>query len=438
MNDNNIHNQDIFSESIKSKLENHQMPLDESVWKGIEKQLATKKKRIVPVWLWLTGGIAASFLLFFTLNPFKTNDGRYVENKINEKENIVVSEGKTHGKSNVNNQITSVPEKKDKLTYKTKLLTKETLSSFTNNNINQSVEDIHQEKISTFENQTSTEFLAKEVKKGLADSDLQVKKDSIPAKKTEPKLTSLPEMPEILDVPEEKPKKNTKKNWLLAANVGTSGSADLNFANGKLYANVGTVLSPNEAYGDGLSNLVSSTQTTILDPGHFTNIQYLSPLSVGFSVQKSLNATLSLSSGLTYTYLRSNYSLKNQWEDADASLELHYLGIPLHLNVMIADKKHWNYYFSVGGTIEKGLRSVYRQKIDYNGASTQQTTIYSKIDGVQTSSDVAFGVGYKLHKNWSLFFEPKVIYYFKNNQPMSARTDTPLNVGFSSGLKVGF
>ena len=443
MEDNNIHNQDIFRESIKSKLENYQLPLDESVWIGIEKQLAPKQNRIVPFWFWLSGGIAASFLLIFLLNPVKNNNVNFATEKsvkteistqttpdaLNQQTNTL-SENKTQKKSTI-----SINSKSNIASNISKTYSYKASSDIDKENSLQQIKRTEIQNINTSENVSNTEFQANEVNKGLVNSVLQVK-DSIPAKKTEPKLTSLPEIPEILELPEEYPKKKQKNDWLLAANLGTSGNTDFNFSNGDFAYE--PQMTASEAYGDGLKQYASAANAYILQPSDYDNVEHLNPVSVGFSIQKSLTSNLSVSSGLVYTYLRSNYSLDNQWQQADASLDLHYLGIPLNLNVMIAEKKHWNYYFSVGAMIEKGLRSVYRQTIQYGSSSTHHTNVYSKIDGVQTSADTAFGVGYKLQKNWSLYFEPKLTYYFKNNQPMSARTETPLNVGFNGGLKVGF
>lgn len=448
MEKNNIHNQDIFGESIKSKLENYSMPLDESVWKGIEKQLAPKKNRVVPFWFWLSSGIAASFLIVFLLNPFQNTKNDFAHQKTPvSKNNVISTVALNHP---IEPTLTQTPQKgkNEKCVKKTttkinprsaQLQHHTLLSTSQNNNIDNinnasTVETkLKADDKSTQENRT---FQAKEANSGLANSDLQVN-DSIPAERNKPELASLPEIPELLELPPVKQNKKRANKWLLAANIGTSGNTNFDFANESLTANL-PQLSPSEAYGDGLESYANAAKAYIMEPNDFDDVEYLNPVSIGFSVQKELTSTLSLSSGLVYTYLRANYSLDNQWQQADASLDLHYLGIPLNLNVMIAEKKHWNYYFSFGGMLEKGLRSVYKQDIRNNPSNLHETNVYSNIEGVQTSANAAFGIGYKLHKHWSLFFEPKFTYYFKNNQPMSARTETPLNVGLNGGLKLGF
>ncbi|VBB46372.1 conserved hypothetical protein [uncultured Paludibacter sp.] len=443
---NNIQNQDIFGESIKNKLENYPMPLDESVWKGIEKQLAPKKKRIVPIWWYVAGGgVAASLALLLLLTPIKNdNTNRMADNKSvqiettksqttlsSENQNIPSSSGNQEYKKE--KSLSNVQSKSQQ--YKT---IKQTSTNSSNTSLETETKNQNTKNsdiISTSNNQSSTAFQANEVKQGIANSDLQ-NRDSIPAKKTNPEITSLPEIPEVLEDVKEKPSnKKIKNNWLLAVNVGTYGKSDLSSSKGDLYANAAP-LTVKEMYGDNLNALTSSANAYIIQPNQFTSIQHFPPLAFQFLVQKNFTPHLGVSTGLVYTYLRSNYSYSYDWQEADATLDLHYLGIPLNLNVLISEKKHWNYYFSTGGTVEKGMRSIYKQTIKNQNAE-QNTNVYSKIDGVQTSINAAFGVGYKLDKNWSLFFEPKITYYFKNNQPMSARTETPLNVGFNGGLRIG-
>ncbi|MGC3977272.1 MAG: outer membrane beta-barrel protein [Paludibacteraceae bacterium] len=429
----NIQHKDIFGEVIKNKLENYQMPLDKDIWEGIEKRITPKKQRFISGWYWLTGGVAALLGLVLLLHPLRKN-----ENYLTQKTDIKIQ--------NEQHQLIIQPRHEETFTVEKRLSTKQAveklISQNKQNKQHNSAEKTRgeQNKYNPIETensvdiQSSTEFQAKEVKVGTANSDLQ-HRDSIPAQKTDPKITSLPEMPEILEETEDKPQKKHNK-WLIAANVGTSGNLAFGTLEDGLYANEP---SANNVYGKKMNAVAMNADAYMIDPEDFTNLQHFPPLSFGFAVQKNITKSLGISSGLVYTYLHSNYSLDNRWQQANASMELHYLGIPLNINILIADKKHWNYYFSIGGTIEKGLGSVYKQTIqNSDGSTTHQTNVYSKIDGIQTSVNAAFGIGYKLQKNWTLFFEPKIIYYFDNNQPISARTDTPLNVGFNGGLKIGF
>ena len=78
----NINNNkpDAFSELMKQKLENHQLPVDLNDWSAIEKRLNKKgKRKIIPWWMWLPMGSAAVLALLFTLRSFNETPGYTVK-----------------------------------------------------------------------------------------------------------------------------------------------------------------------------------------------------------------------------------------------------------------------------------------------------------------------------------------------------------------------
>ena len=63
---------DAFSQWARQQLENHELPVDESLWQGIEQKLAPAPKRRIPVWYWLAGGVAAVVALMLLIRPYYT------------------------------------------------------------------------------------------------------------------------------------------------------------------------------------------------------------------------------------------------------------------------------------------------------------------------------------------------------------------------------
>ena len=94
----------------------------------------------------------------------------------------------------------------------------------------------------------------------------------------------------------------------------------------------------------------------------------------------------------------------------------------------------WEVYISGGGTIEKGLRSIYQQTQN-NTYQTWVTTAQTNIDGLQFSANSALGVGYKIMPKIGIFFEPQFSYYFQNNQPISIRSHQPAVFSMQVGLR---
>jgi hypothetical protein len=221
------------------------------------------------------------------------------------------------------------------------------------------------------------------------------------------------------------PKKH-KNEWLLAAAVGSGGSTSLNGVNEFVMADV----------GDKYFVAARPTYNSIMAPNDFSQKNFMSPLSFGLTARMNLSKTLGLESGLVYTYLLSTFEEHN-FVSYDASLKLHYLGIPLNLVVQLWKFPKWEVYVSGGGMVEKGLRSIYTQH-QYIGNQTITTTANTKIDGLQWSLNGAVGTTYKLQRNIGIYFEPKFSYFFDNDQPVSARTDRPVVIGLTAGLRFQF
>ncbi|MDR2683276.1 MAG: porin family protein, partial [Dysgonamonadaceae bacterium] len=171
-------------------------------------------------------------------------------------------------------------------------------------------------------------------------------------------------------------------------------------------------------------------------PDDFGKISHRPPVSVGWSVRKTLTDYLSIESGITYTYLYSTF--ENTFPRGDASLALHYLGIPVNLVVdLLPHSRKWNFYFSAGGMGEKGLLSHAVQNTYSPGSDEIVNTNVSnqKISGIQWSVQAALGVSYPFSRTYSLFIEPKISYYLENNQPFNVRTERPFVPGVTVGIR---
>jgi hypothetical protein len=215
-----------------------------------------------------------------------------------------------------------------------------------------------------------------------------------------------------------------KNGWLLATAVGLNGS--LPTGNGN-YTTAGSNL-----------NIISNADgyPGIMKQNDFSNIIYSTPISVGLILRKNITKTWSLESGLVYTYLLTTFE-NTVVQQNNAKLHLHYIGVPLNLIAQLWDNPKWEIYLSGGGMMEKGIRSVYVQN-QYVNNQTITTTTSTNIEGIQWSVNGAVGLAYKIQQNIGLFFEPKISYYYNNNQPISARTEYPVVFGLSAGVRFKF
>ena len=155
------------------------------------------------------------------------------------------------------------------------------------------------------------------------------------------------------------------------------------------------------------------------------------PLSAGITFRFYFIPRRAVESGLVYTYLASDYTFSNQ---AKIKQQLHYLGIPVNLVWQFIESKGFYFYVSGGCMLEKGLSANY----NYIGFPNENTRSES-IAGLQWSLNVQLGVGYNVYKQFGLYFEPGLRWFLPNkSQPVSIRTERPLNFGLSAGLRLNF
>ena len=156
--------------------------------------------------------------------------------------------------------------------------------------------------------------------------------------------------------------------------------------------------------------------------------KFFSPLSLGLQVELPLSGPISVATGLTYSYLVSQYDIlvdKVRYEGAYN--QLHYVGIPLSLNWHFVETPSFGFYASAGGAVEKCVS----QRYIYGHEQPK----YEKVAGLQWSARVGLGAEYWVAPRVGLYFDPSLVYFFDNHQPLSIRTQQPLQARFEVGLR---
>lgn len=428
-NNKHIESQDPFSELIKQKLEGHHMPVDADVWTQLEDKL--HKKRRKPIFWWFVIGSAAMLALLFSIQPLVDDSTNELSYEQIQKQNIPdkkLSEPKnnTTGKNTKSTTIDYA-----KVQEEQNLSMRQDQQGRSVDVRGKQEKDLNLKELivdKKTDNSTATQrlYLSNSEEKingneGAKSTIAQASTDSlVNSKKNIKKLDELPAI-ESKDVSEPKPKK--KRNWLLAAAFGSGGSSTVASSNDMFLSEVGN------------RHLVkaATNYTRILTADDFSYKNFSAPLSFGVTLRKEITNHLGVETGLVYTYLSTSFE-ENGVSHYDANLSLHYLGIPLNLIVPIWKDKKWEVYFSGGGMVEKGLRSIYIQN-EYIGSQIITTDARTKIEGFQWSANATFGGMYNLYRNIGIYFEPKFSYYFDNDQPVSARTDQPVVMGLTAGVR---
>lgn len=421
---------DDFSREVGEKLREHRMPVDADVWNSLVESLSTPRKKIPVYWIWSVAGVAA-LLLGFLFLPNPLSDEPAVEMAQENTENmgkqsdILISEPVFTQKEEPSERTLFVREAqlRKKGTKKTDVSHKASSSIGKDADTGSLLSEVVSEDITTLA--------------ALPEPD-------------EPEVSSAESMPAEQDVnPEElfsaadnlslsvSPEDPQKQHsFLLALGSGNSLS-DITFGG---YDGNESFYYDNPVPGGGFPNDSETSQGekyNLLTPGDYTEIVHHLPVTVSVTTDFPVGKNVSLETGLSYTYLFSRFRRNDQLVYR-GTLQQHYIGVPLNLRYQMWQNDSWSLYLLGGATVEKGIRSIYKQEIEQQGDVVHHTEVYNRIAGFQFSAQGGAGFSYRLQNNLHLFGEPRLLYYFKNNQPMSARTENPLIFGLNVGLRIQF
>lgn len=142
------------------------------------------------------------------------------------------------------------------------------------------------------------------------------------------------------------------------------------------------------------------------------NGKYKMPVTAGLTVEKKINEHLAVETGLIYSNLR-------------AEQNLHYLGIPVKMNVTLIETPKLGVYASVGGIADKCIA----------GAGNNDFTH----EPVQLALTAAVGVNYRISDRLAVFVEPGVSHHFKTNSKLETlRSARPTNFNLICGLRMTY
>lgn len=418
---------DSFSQVFKDKLYDHQTPVDSKCWDQIDRHLKSPRKRM---YWWYGGSVAAIaiIILLLTIGDNK-NETVNIATTISNIENISTTNNKNNKQTKEENTKNNSEQTEIIIS---KPLAKNNLSNINTKNkksITDTKKKVYGKSSITSENQESRQahtLLDEHNVAQLPEQESQSTNTLTDKTEQEPKHEVLLANLDDSDIFGATTQRTSRSKWNLAANIGMG-------SNMSSISTSGTSIRSSSNTGEFASTINDNTQKLSRD--NYNDTEYDLPLSVGFMVRKNLSRHIALESGIMYTYLSTKFD--NNGSGNKASLNLHYLGVPLNAVFYIWDNDKWNIYLTGGGMIEKGVRSVFNQNV-YNKNGVISTSIKESIDGVQWSLNGSAGVGYRLNKEWGVYFEPRLSYYFDNEQPISIRTDKNIIFNLNAGLRYEF
>ena len=128
------------------------------------------------------------------------------------------------------------------------------------------------------------------------------------------------------------------------------------------------------------------------------------PIRFGLSVNYQLTPLLALHSGISYTYLYSEFSVPLD-KNVNYDQKLHYLGIPLGVTWQLWSANHFRFYVSGGMMLEKCVSG----KMDGNSVNQKPW---------QLSVEAAAGAEYTFTPQLGFYLEPSIGYYFNDGSSL--------------------
>ncbi len=151
------------------------------------------------------------------------------------------------------------------------------------------------------------------------------------------------------------------------------------------------------------------------------------PIAFGLSVNYRLTDRWSVTSGIVYTRLLSDFDKIIGADCITKRQILYYIGLPLTVNYRIWGNKRLAVYAGVGG------------EADINVAAKTTTEGVSHTidkDKMQWSTNVSVGIQYNILPQLGAYIEPGAKYYFNNGSTVeNFFKDKPLNFSLQVGLR---
>ena len=404
---------DPFSKIVKDKLTKYTLPVDEGMWDKIEKQLNTvPPKKTERRWIAAAIAVAASIALLFVLLPINNKKTYNYEtaNQLSDHEETIIQDVFEEPI----NQLVFSQDFETSSVFKKSQPSKQLAENYL------TVEVIPEKEI---------------VKEENSPTSVETEELIVPENRRIFPIGSYDFLEEQIPIIKQKKRQSIRLSLGSGGNLMAQNSMDNSQGSNRSYGKS----SNSELYffRSAVQEVSESRTKTILENENYPNVVHRLPLSLGITVKKELNQSFAIESGVVYSFVSTLFSRESP--KSQASLQLHYVGIPLNLHTSIYKDRfsQWEVYLSAGGMIEKGILSHFSQKNYYDDINNHEMTVISneKIDGFQWSVGISPGVDFKIHKNYSIYLEPKLNYYFDNDQPESARTQYPIVVGINAGVR---
>ena len=154
------------------------------------------------------------------------------------------------------------------------------------------------------------------------------------------------------------------------------------------------------------------------------------PYSLGVSIRVPLTDRFSLTSGLVYTRVKSEFTSGYYGNYIHEEQTLHYLGVPLGATYSLWQYKRLNVYAIGGMQADFNFKATLKKNTQINAEKMQK-------DRVQFSALAGPGLQFDITQNFGIYVEPTLRYYFNNGSDIANYfKEKPWNVNLNGGLRL--
>ena len=162
------------------------------------------------------------------------------------------------------------------------------------------------------------------------------------------------------------------------------------------------------------------------------------PIKVGLGVKYNIDNRWSITSGLTYSYLRSTFDYSEGKMSGNGVQKLHYVGLPIATSYNVISAKKLKVYLAAGGEMQKLVSG--RAVMDGVNIPDEAKKRDVKEGGMQWSLNAAVGAEYNIVDNFGIYVEPGVSHYIDNKSSVEnfykyKPTNFSLNVGLRLSIR---
>ncbi len=149
------------------------------------------------------------------------------------------------------------------------------------------------------------------------------------------------------------------------------------------------------------------------------------PITLGVSLSYPLNKRTYLTTGLDYSYCFSKVTLS---DNNRVEQQAHYIGIPLHIDVVPVHDNNFRFYIGIGAEARKCVFAKQNSRDRVRDGNIYYSAIYLA------------GLEYEPIRNIGIFIEPQYSYNFQRKNPMvlSAFTDSRNLFTLKAGINFSF